>query len=85
MRIAVLSGSPKGELSVTLQYVKLIQRKFPQHELKIFHISHDIQKLERDGEAFGEVIDGIKSADGVLWAFPLWRSPFLRKCGFGQG
>lgn len=43
IKIVVLSGSPKGELSVALQYVKLIQRKLPQHELSIFNISHDIQ------------------------------------------
>ena len=72
MKIAVLSGSPKGELSVTLQYVKLIQRKFPQHELRIFNISHDIQKIETDEKVFGEIIEGIKGSDGVLWVFPLY-------------
>lgn len=72
MKIAVLSGSPKGELSVTLQYVRFIQRKFPQHELKIIHVSRDIRKIERDKKAFGKIIDDIKSSDGILWAFPLY-------------
>ncbi len=33
MKIAVLSGSPKGDLSITLQYVKLIQKKIPEAEI----------------------------------------------------
>jgi hypothetical protein len=36
MKIVVLNGSPKGEYSVTLQYVHYIQKKFPGHEWKIF-------------------------------------------------
>jgi len=72
MKITVLSGSPKGEMSVTLQYVKFIQRKFPQHELKIIHISHDIQKIEKDEKVFKRTIDDIEGSDGVLWAFPLY-------------
>src|SRR4030043_33838 len=72
MQIAVLSGSPKGELSVTLQYVRLIQKKFPQHELKVINVSHDIQKIEKDEKLFGKIIDDIINADGVLWAFPLY-------------
>ncbi|MBM4454590.1 MAG: iron-sulfur protein [Chloroflexi bacterium] len=72
MKIAVLSGSPKGDLSVTLQYVRFIQKKLPQHQLKVHHVSHDIQKLEKDGQAFANVIKDIEASDGVLWAFPLY-------------
>ncbi len=72
MKIAVLSGSPKGELSVTLQYVKFVQRKFPQHQFEIINVSHDIQKIERDEDAFARIIREVESADGVLWAFPLY-------------
>ena len=35
MKIAVLNGSPKGEISVTVQYIKFIQKKFPGHEFKL--------------------------------------------------
>ena len=45
MKIAVLNGSPKGEISVTVQYVKFIQKKMPQHEFKLINIAHDILKL----------------------------------------
>ena len=72
MKISVLNGSPKGESSITLQYVNLIRKKFPRHEFKIFHIAKDIKKLEKDVEYFKTIIDEIGDSDGVLWAFGLW-------------
>lgn len=72
MKIVVLNGSPKGNISVTLQYVLFIRKKFPQHELKIFNIAQEIRKIEGEEKAFQEIIDAVKSADGVLWAFPLY-------------
>ena len=32
MKIVILNGSPKGEFSITLQYVNFIQKKFPQRK-----------------------------------------------------
>lgn len=72
MKITVLNGSPKGELSVTIQYVNFIQKKFPEHEFEVFHVAKYIKKLEKDHEYFGTIIDEINSSDGVLWAFGLW-------------
>jgi multimeric flavodoxin WrbA len=72
MKLIVLNGSPKGDLSVTLHYVYFIQKKFPQHELKIIHISKNIKKIERDENAFQEIIDEVRSSDGILWSFGLW-------------
>ncbi len=72
MKITVLNGSPKGDTSVTMQYVHYIQKKFPQHELKILNVSHRIKKLERDETAFQEILDEVQSADGVLWASPVY-------------
>ena len=72
MKIAVLNGSPKGEISITVQYIKFIQKKFPQHELKLINVAHDIIKLEKDDARFHEVIDEVRKSDGVIWAFPLY-------------
>ncbi len=69
MKITVLNGSPKGELSITLQYAHFLQNKFPRHELKVFHVSQHIKKLEKDEKAFREIMDEVRSSDGVLWAF----------------
>jgi multimeric flavodoxin WrbA len=72
MKIIVLNGSPKGDLSVTLQYVHFIQKKFPHHEFNIFNIASSIKKIEKDEKAFQEILDEVGSSDGVLWAFPLY-------------
>lgn len=68
----VLNGSPKGEQSITLHYVKFLQQKFPDLQFRIFHVSQQIQKLEKEEKAFQELVAEIRSAEGILWAFPLY-------------
>jgi len=72
MKIVVLNGSPKGETSVTMQYVHYVQKAFPQHTLEIVHIAQRLKKIERDPALFQEILDRVRAADGVLWAFPLY-------------
>lgn len=72
MKISVLNGSPKGITSVTMQYVHYIQKKFPCHELRIINISPGIHKIENDAHHFQEIMDDIRSSQGVLWAFPVY-------------
>jgi multimeric flavodoxin WrbA len=72
MKITVLNGSPKGDQSVTMQYVHFMQQHFPQHELKILNIAQQIKKIEEHEQAFQEILDAVKASDGVLWAFPLY-------------
>jgi len=72
MKIAVLNGSPKGQVSVTMQYVHFLQQKFPATEFKIFDIALKIKKLEKEKKDFQEVIAEISASDAVLWAFPLY-------------
>jgi multimeric flavodoxin WrbA len=72
MKIVVLNGSPKGNLSVTLQYVHFMQKNFPQHELKIFNVAQQIKAIEREEKTFREIMEEVKFSEGVLWAFPLY-------------
>ena len=72
MKICVLNGSPKGEISVTMQYVKYMQKKFPDVEFDIVHVAHTLPRLEKDAEAFGEVLERVAASDAVLWDFPLY-------------
>ena len=72
MRILVLNGSPKGDVSVTMQYVAYIKKKFPGHCCETLNVAHEIKKLEKDMAAFDAVIEKVRSADFVLWAFPLY-------------
>ncbi|KAJ51676.1 multimeric flavodoxin WrbA [Clostridium tetanomorphum] len=72
MKIVVLNGSPKGDISVTMQYINYIQKKFKHHQLKIINISQGINKIEKDKKTFEDIINEIKLSDGVIWAFPLY-------------
>jgi multimeric flavodoxin WrbA len=72
MKIVVLNGSPKGQTSITMQYVKFLQLELRDVEFKFFDVAQKIKKLEEDRETFGQIIGEISSADGVLWAFPLY-------------
>ena len=72
MKITVLSGSPKGEISVTLQYAKYIQKKHPGCEFEVFHIGHEIKSIERKPELFARIVEEVADSDGVMWCTPVY-------------
>lgn len=72
MRITVLNGSPKGQTSVTVQYIHFLQLKFPDVEFNILDVAHEIKKLEENEETLQKVIEEVSTSDAVLWAFPLY-------------
>jgi len=72
MKIVVLSGSPKGMTSVTIQYVRFLAKNYPEHDFEILHVSRDLRRLEEDAGAFDAVVRAVERADGVIWAFPLY-------------
>jgi multimeric flavodoxin WrbA len=72
MKIVVLNGSPKGPVSVTMQYVAYIAKRHPEHELKVLHVAQKVHGLVKDPDRFEAIIEEIRSAEGVLWAFPLY-------------
>ena len=72
MKIVVVNGSPKGDISVTMQYVAYIRKKFPEHSFEILNVAHEIRKIENDTAVWNRTLDSIRSADIILWAFPLY-------------
>ncbi len=72
MKVVVLGGSPKGDQSVTMQYVKYLETNVPELEWKVIQVASKINVLERDESRFQAVIDEVAGADAVLWAFPLY-------------
>ena len=72
MNIAVINGSPKGENSVTVQYIRYIGKHFPDHHFQLLNVAHQIRQLEKNENKFHQTIDIIRKADGVIWAFPLY-------------
>jgi multimeric flavodoxin WrbA len=72
MKIVVLNGSPKGGQSVTMQYVKHMQKGFGDVEFEVVDAAHDIRQIENKAGRFDEIVAQVRAADGVLWAFPLY-------------
>ena len=72
MEIVVLNGSPKGDVSVTMQYIAYIRKKFPDQTYTILNVAADIKKIERDTATWNKMLETIRSADLVVWAFPLY-------------
>lgn len=72
MKAIVLNGSPKGDLSVTQQYVRYIEKHYPNHEFTYINVSSRIRKIEEDSAFFEEIIDQIANSDIVIWSVPLY-------------
>ncbi|MCP3925909.1 MAG: hypothetical protein GY714_25355 [Desulfobacterales bacterium] len=72
MKFTIISGSPKGEGSITLQYLLYIQKHNPQYEFETFHVGQKIKSIEASQEKFDEIIDSVKSSDGVFWITPIF-------------
>jgi multimeric flavodoxin WrbA len=72
MKIVILNGSPKGDVSVTMQYIAYLGKKFPEHSYEILNIAQDIKKIEKDSSVWNSILNSIRSADLVIWAFPLY-------------
>lgn len=68
----VLNGSPKGDNSVTMSYIKYLEIEFPEHAFKFRYIAQTINQLEKDNEKFDALMHEISQCDVVLWAFPLY-------------
>lgn len=72
MRVTVLNGSPKGDVSVTMQYVSFIAKKFPEHDLKIINIAQHIKPIEKNDARFKAIVADMESSDLIIWAFPVY-------------
>lgn len=72
MKICIISGSPKGEESITLQYVRFIEQAFPEHTFPVVHAGRDIKKMEQQREAWDEALAKVYDSDGVVFATPVY-------------
>ena len=69
MKIAVINGSPKGKYSITLQTIRYLERKFPDHEFLTLHAGQKIKALEKD---FTPAMELLASADAVIFSYPVY-------------
>ncbi|WP_010250871.1 NAD(P)H-dependent oxidoreductase [Acetivibrio cellulolyticus] len=69
MNIVVLSGSPKGKYSITLQTVLYIQKRFPEDCFEIIYVGQQIKQFERDMKL---TIEKMLAADLILFCYPVY-------------
>ena len=69
MQILVINGSPKGEHSVTLQTVRFLEIKYPQHSFRVLHVGQKIKQLEKD---FTEARAALEEAQLLLFSYPVY-------------
>lgn len=72
MEFLVINGSPKSELSVTQQYVRYLEQRYPEHRFVRFQVARRLKALERDPAELEALMDQMRSADAVLWACPVY-------------
>ena len=66
MNILVLNGSPKGDNSVTMSYIKHLGIVFPEHDFNVRHIAQSIHRLEKDDEKFDALMNEVRQCEVVL-------------------
>ncbi|MEG0598268.1 MAG: NAD(P)H-dependent oxidoreductase, partial [Oscillospiraceae bacterium] len=69
MNICVLSGSPKGKYSVTVQTVLFLQKHFPADSFEILHVGQTVRGLRQD---FTPVLKALQRADLLLFCYPVY-------------
>lgn len=72
MKTAVLNGSPKGETSITMQYIKYVEKSFPEDDFTYIHAAQRCASFEKNSQMFENVMEQIEKSDLVIWAFPLY-------------
>ncbi len=71
-RILVLGGSPKGDVSVTMEHVRFLEKHLEGAEFLYEQPGFRIKKLERDGESFSALMKRVDEADILLLAMPVY-------------
>lgn len=75
MRVLVLNGSPKGDYSITLQTIKFLRIKNPEHEFEVLNVGKYIRKFEKD---FSQPKEALEKADLLLFSYPVYT--FIAPC-----
>ena len=69
MKIAVVNGSPKGKYSITLQTIRFLEMKYPEHEFSVLNAGQKIKAYEKD---FTEARELLTASDAVIFSYPVY-------------
>lgn len=59
-------------MSLSAEYINFMQKLFPEHTYRSFMIGNQIEKILKDEAYRREILDEIKSSDGVIWIVPVY-------------
>ena len=69
MDILVINASPKGKYSITLQTVRYLEKRFPDHTFRTLNAGQTIKSLEKD---FTPALEAMEKADVLLFSYPVY-------------
>ena len=69
MNVCVLSGSPRGQYSITYQTVRYLMKRFPEDRFETVHVGQTIRALEKD---LSPALSALGRADLVLFCYPVY-------------
>ncbi len=69
MNILILNGSPKGEHSITLQTLRYLEKKHPEHRFDVLHVGQKIKALEKD---FSPALEAMDRAELLIFSYPVY-------------
>ena len=75
MNFLILNGSPKGEYSITLQTVRYLEKKYPEHTFSLLNVGQKIKALEKN---FAPALDAVEKAEVLLFSYPVYT--FIAPC-----
>ena len=75
MKILILNGSPKGKYSITLQTIKFLEIKNPDHQFEVLNVGQQIKKFEKD---FSSAKEKLENADLLIFSYPVYT--FIAPC-----
>ncbi len=75
MKILILNGSPKGKYSITLQTIKFLELKNPDHQFEVLNVGQQIKKFEKD---FNSAKEALENADLLIFSYPVYT--FIAPC-----
>lgn len=72
MKWIILNGSPKGEVSATIQSIKYLEKTRPEHIFEYINVVKEVKEYEYNPQKLTETCEKIKNADVIIWAFPVY-------------
>ncbi|MCP4751578.1 MAG: NAD(P)H-dependent oxidoreductase, partial [Proteobacteria bacterium] len=72
MKIAIISGSPRGKNSSTRRHTEYIKKTYPEHDYSELSVGRKIIRLEKNDDLLNSYFDEIAKSDAVIWSFPVY-------------